>query len=103
MTVVGEALVDLLLQAFGRQRPQVRRAIEWISDAGCPPAGVRLVTDDGTQYTGLVLFEANRPRLMFALRVGVRPNRPSLYQRESRYSRHEFDDELWSPDSRTFP
>lgn len=76
--------------------PRVRRVIDWIAEAARPPPGVRLVADDGTEYTGVVLVEANRPKLMFALRVGAaeRP-REAQYPRQSPYLKPVFDDELW--------
>lgn len=98
MIRIGEALVDVLLDAVEEGRPRVRRVIDWIADVARPPPGVRLVADDGTEYTGLVLVEANRPRLMFALRVGV--SNPlavhdARYRREPQYLRHVLDEELW--------
>lgn len=101
MNGVGEALVDVLLHTFVECRPRVRRVVDWITEAARPPAGVRLVADDGSEYTGIVLVEANRPRLMFALRVGAgaRPAPPTTYYgRETHYLRHELDDEFWPHD-----
>lgn len=100
MSGVGEALVDVLLHTFVDGRPRVRRVADWITEAARPPAGVRLVADDGTEYTGIVLVEANRPRLMFALRVGagVRLAPRTTYGREPHYSRHALDDEVWPHD-----
>lgn len=106
MSGVGEALVDVLLHTFVESRPRVRRVVDWITEAALPPAGVRLVADDGTEYTGLVLVEANRPRLMFALRVGAGGGsapRTAYYTREPHYLRHELDDEFWPRDQRPYP
>lgn len=98
MIKIGEALVDVLLQAVEESRPRVRRVIDWIAEAARPPAGVRLVAEDGALYTGLVLVEANRPTVMLALRVGAdgRPvPRESHYPREPQYLRAVLDDDPW--------
>lgn len=98
MSVIGEALVDVMLHSIVTGGPRLRRVLDWIVDGARPPVGVRLVTDDGTEYTGFVLVEANRPRLMFALRVGaVRGvvHGPTRYATEPRYVRHDFDAEVW--------
>ncbi len=71
MTGIGEALVDLLIHAVHRGRPRLRRVTEWITDAARPPVGVRLVSDDGSEYSGFVVVDRNEPKLMLALRVGV--------------------------------
>lgn len=105
MSGVGEALVDVLLQTFVEGRPRVRRVVEWIADVARPPTGVRLVANDGSEYTGFVLLEANQPKLMVALRVGVAgrsiPREPP-YPRETQYLRPVFDEHLWRRDEDSY-
>jgi hypothetical protein len=101
VTKIGEALVEVLLHALEEGQPRVRRVVAWISETARPPAGVRLVADDGTEYTGIVLVEANRPKLMFALRVGTTERaapREVQYPRAAPYSRPVLDDPLWRDD-----
>lgn len=69
MISIGEALVDALLLGI-KGHPRARRAVEWVGEVGRPPVGVRLVADDGAEYTGVVVVDANKPRLMFAIRGG---------------------------------
>ena len=69
MISIGEALVDALLIGI-EGHPRVQRAVEWIANVASPPEGVRLVADDGAEYTGLVFVDANRPRLMLAVPGG---------------------------------
>jgi len=68
---LGDALVDALLRAVDEGRPRLRAMADWIADAAQPPRGVRLVADDGSEFSGAVLLERNRPVLMLALRVGA--------------------------------
>lgn len=63
---------------------------EWIAETAQPPRGVRLMADDGSEFSGLVLVERNRPVLMLALRAGAAsqreprppPNYPTPYERQ---------------------
>lgn len=73
MISIGEALVDALLLGI-EGHPRLRRTVEWVGEVGKPPEGVRLVADDGAEYTGVVIVDANRPRLMFAVRSGKGAN-----------------------------
>lgn len=70
MISIGEALVDALLLGI-KGHPRVQRAVDWIADVAKPLGGVRLVADDGAEYTGVVVVDANRPRLMLAVRNGA--------------------------------
>lgn len=76
MISIGEALVDALLLSI-EEHPRVRRAVEWVTDVASPPEGVRLVADDGAEYTGVVFVDANRPRLMLAVRSGKGTTAPA--------------------------
>lgn len=98
MSVIGEALVDVMLRSVVTGGPRVRRVVDWIVDGARPPIGVRLVADDGTEYTGFLLVEANRPRLMFALRVGAvrgAVHAATHYTNEPRYVGHRIHAEEW--------
>jgi len=77
VTEIGDALVDVFLRAVDENRPRLRALAEWISEAAQPPRGVRLVTDDGAEYTGVIVVECNRPVVMLALRVGAASHRES--------------------------
>jgi len=72
---IGDALVDALLRAVDEGRPRLRAMADWIADVAQPPRGVRLVADDGSEFSGVVLVERNRPLLMLALRVGAASQR----------------------------
>ena len=91
MNGLGDALVDVLLRAVDQGRPRLRVVAEWIAEVARPPRGVRLVSDDGAEYSGVVLVEHNEPVLMLALCVsGPRHRTP----RSAPYPR-SFDDPLW--------
>ena len=90
---LGDALVDALLRAVDEGRPRLRAMAEWIADAAQPPRGVRLVADDGSEFSGLVLVERNRPLLMLALRVGAAAPQE---QRAPPYGT-PYERSLWSP------
>lgn len=97
MNDVGDALVDVVLDGtHERRRRRWRDILEWFAAVAKPPTGVRLVSDDGDQFTGLVVVESNRPVLMLALCTGgtVRRDPRSPYERYMR----PIDDELWSRD-----
>ena len=85
---IGDALVDALLRGIDEGRPRLRAIADWIAEAAQPPRGVRLVADDGSEFSGLVLVERNRPLLMLAVRVGAAapqeqwpPPYPTPYER----------------------
>lgn len=91
MNGVGDALVDILLRAVDQGRPRLRAVADWIADVARPPRGVRLVSDDGTEYSGVVIVERNEPVVMLALCVsGPRQRAPH----SAPYPR-SFDDPLW--------
>lgn len=69
MSGVGEALVELLLQTLPRAPLRTQEILGWVADIAEPPPGVWLETEDGSAYTGIVVVQGNRPRLMLALRA----------------------------------
>ena len=91
MNGLGDALVDVLLRAVDQGRPRLRVLADWLAEVARPPRGVRLVSDDGAEYSGVVLVEHNEPVLMLALCVSGPPHRGS---RSMQYPR-SFDDPLW--------
>ena len=100
MNGLGDALVDVLLRAVEQERPRLRAMAEWIADVARPPRGVRLVSEDGAEYSGVVIVERNEPVVMLALCVGgPRPRAPhSVPYRQS------FDERRWrSSDDSPFP
>lgn len=100
MKGVGDALVDVVLDGVHERRhSRLRDVLDWFGQMAKPPAGVRLVSDDGGAFSGFVIVEDNRPILMLALRTGTTVrNERSSYERYMR----PLDDELWSrhPDDR---
>lgn len=59
-----------------------------MADVARPPRGVTLATDDGSEYTGVLLVERNRPVLMLAAQVGsARPMTQSPVVTPDRYER----------------
>lgn len=66
---LGDALVDVLLQAVERGRPKIRAVTEWVEDVVRPPRGARIVTDDGRTYTGVVVFDRNAAKVWIAMRL----------------------------------
>lgn len=71
MSDVGDALVDVLLDPPRRARPdRLSQFFSWLKKVSRPPLGVRLISDDGGSFTGLVIVDENKPIAMLALRVG---------------------------------
>jgi hypothetical protein len=66
---VGEALIELLLQSLPRASFRTQDIFAWVADTAEPPPGVWLEAEDGSAYTGIVVVQGNRPRLMLALRA----------------------------------
>jgi hypothetical protein len=93
---IGDAFVDALLRAVDEGRPRLRRMAEWIADAAQPPRGVRLVADDGSEFSGVVLLERNRPVLMLALRVAA-ASHPMPPPRPQVPYATPYERPLWSP------
>jgi hypothetical protein len=91
---IGDALIDVVLDGARKDRGRhVRRLFAWAAKLAKPPVGVRLVSDDGGDFTGFVIVDANRPIAMLALRVGTSGYRPP--SREQQYMRPVFDDPHW--------
>jgi hypothetical protein len=96
---LGDALVDALLRAVDQGRPRLRVVAEWIAEVARPPRGLRLVADDGAEYSGVVIVEHSEPVLMLALCVSG-PRRREACAPHPR----SFDDPLWrSIDDQSFP
>lgn len=98
MSTVGDALLDVLLRTAERGPHRLRRFAGWVADVARPPRGVTLATEDGSEYTGVVLVERNRPVLMLAAQVGsarsmtrapIVPAHP--YERPPRWALEEDD------------
>lgn len=68
---VSDALVDVVLDELPqRRRTRLRGLLDWLTDIAKPPVGVRLVSDDGGAFSGVVVVEDSRPILMLAFRTG---------------------------------
>jgi len=102
---IGEALVDALLLGIDGY-PRVRRAVEWVGEVGKPPEGVRLVAEDGAEYTGVVVVDANKPRLMFAVRGGKGSNaatrQPPSGERRRSMPADDHGDGAWHDDTTSY-
>ena len=94
MNGLGDALVDVLLRAVNQQRPRLRVVAEWLVEVARPPRGVRLVADDGAEYSGVVFVEHNEPMLMVALCVKA-PRHPAPRSAPVPYAR-TFDEARWN-------
>lgn len=90
---ISDAFVDVLLDEVP-ERPQSRLCglLDWLIETTKPPAGVRLLSEDGGTFSGIVLVEDNRPLLMLAFRTGGTPLHQERFGPE-RYMR-PVDDEL---------
>ena len=76
MSQVGDALVDVLLES--PREPKADRLgqfFNWLKRVSKPPLGVRLISDDGGQFTGIVLVSENTPVAMLALRIAAASSR----------------------------
>ncbi len=100
MSGLGDALIDVLLRALDQERPRLRVVADWLAEVARPPRGVRLVSEDGAEYSGVVLLEQNEPVLMLAVCVCGPRHRGS----RSMPSPRSFDEPLWrSVDDQPFP
>jgi hypothetical protein len=92
---VSNALVDVVLdEVRERPRSRLRGLLEWFTEMAKPPLGVRLVSDDGGTFSGVVVVEDSRPILMLAFRTGGTDARERLAH--PRHALH-LDDEEWAP------
>jgi hypothetical protein len=107
--LVAELIGAPLLEALRRRRPRLaaraESAVEWLRDAAEPPHGVKLVAEDGSVYTGLVIIERNAPVVMLAVRhPAIRVERPPIVtpppaqQRLYGHDRLDPDDPIWDRD-----
>lgn len=95
MNGLGDALVDVLLRAVNQRRPRLRVVAEWLVEVARPPRGVRLVADDGAEYSGIVFVEHNEPMLMVARCVKAPRHPQPRSSPPVPYSR-PFDEESWN-------
>ncbi len=69
LELILEIFGEGLIAAIGRRQSQISRhldlACEWLREAARPPSGVRLVSDDGSLWSGVCLVE--RSELVWAL------------------------------------
>lgn len=87
MSDVGDALVDVVLDpSRGPKKDRVSQFITWLRRVSTPPLGVRLISDDGGRFTGVVLVDENRPVAMLALRVGGSSRAPEEHPYERRFT-----------------
>lgn len=97
MSQAGEALVDAVLDTS--KDAKVRRLehlMKWVKRVSRPPLGVRLISDDGGRFTGIVIVDENKPLAMLALRVGGTSPRP---RSEERFDERRVPDGLlWRED-----
>lgn len=75
--MILEILAEGIATALRRRQTEISRHLdvvyEWLREVARPPAGVRLVADDGSSYSGFAVFERNELVLMLAVRgVGGR-------------------------------
>lgn len=92
---VSDALVDVVLDELPqRRRNRLRGLLDWLAEIAKPPAGVRLVSDDGVAFSGVVVVEDSRPILMLAFRTRGTP----LQQERLGHQRCMLpvDHELWA-------
>lgn len=94
---LGDALLELVQQAAADLSPQVRRAITWVREHAEPPSGVKLVSPDGTEYSGVAILDRNDVIVLLAARhpttaitprrdpIPIPPPRPRYFDPEPRY------------------
>jgi hypothetical protein len=111
VALLGDALLEVARAAYVRVAPRAAMATEWLRRAAEPPPGVELHAEDGSQYTGLVAVDRNKPIAMLAVRQAAAPrapDRPALVTpppSPSPYHRPLFDPELdgrWDRDGDPF-
>lgn len=104
---VSDAVLDLLRQAIADAPSHVERAIEWLRDNAQPEAGVKLVSPDGSLYTGVavidrndvvVLVAARQPGLLQAPRPAAVPLGSPPYTSGRRLFDEEENVDGWPPD-----
>jgi hypothetical protein len=61
---IGEAIEAVSARIAHRRS----RTVEWLREVTRPPPGLQLQAPDGSIYTGLVVFDANRAVVVVALR-----------------------------------
>lgn len=61
---IGEAIEAVSARIAHRRS----RTVEWLREVTRPPPGLQLHAPDGSIYTGIVVFDANRAVIVVALR-----------------------------------
>jgi hypothetical protein len=74
--LLGDALLEVARVAYVRVAPRAAMATEWLRRAAEPPPGVELRAEDGSQYTGIVAVDRNKPIAMLAVRQAAAPRAP---------------------------
>lgn len=77
--LLGEAMLVALHRHRARLSATVEEIHEWLEDVARPPDGVKLISSDGSSYTGLVIVERNELVMMLAVRhpAGPLPSAPA--------------------------
>lgn len=71
MSQAGEALIDAVIDSSRHAKGRrLEHFMEWLKRVSRPPLGLRLISDDGGRFTGIVVVDENKPLAMLALRVG---------------------------------
>lgn len=65
---LGDALLELVHQSAARATPHVRNAVAWLREQAEPPEGVKLVSPDGTLYSGVAIVDRNDVIVLLAAR-----------------------------------
>ena len=68
--LLAEGLLGCFDRLVLRLRPTGSGLLEWLREIARPPPGVELRAADGSQYTGLAMFERNRVIVMIAVANG---------------------------------
>ena len=95
---IGDALLDLVRQAATDAPRHIERAVEWLRENAHPPEGVRLISPDGTLFTGVAIIDRNDVVVLVAARQqGPSVPRPAIPMPASSPAyaspnRHMFDD-----------
>lgn len=96
MSPIGDALLDVVLERPQEPKPdRVDQFMGWLKRVSRPPLGVRLISDDGGRFTGIVIVDENKPLAMLALRVGGSSARPWS---DERFDERRPEGLLWRED-----
>jgi hypothetical protein len=65
-TYLADAVIDVLSDAGSRSSS---RWSEWLADVTRPPEGLRVVSEDGAIYNGIVVVRKNQPIAALVMNV----------------------------------